>query len=622
MNTASKIRTLALAVVIWALPCAAQLYNLEEDRHWHMTGSVGVNWTKSSDGSVVDNGNAISTYGNIAGDGAMDMTGFVADPKFLVFETGLSFLRGASSAADNSFSSSGIGGGGSLQFLPVSRFPFSFYYRRNAFDSSGSLFGSNSNYTQMGADWIIDTMHVPRIKVGMFRNSNDVRLATSLTDTGYNQTDYYIQAQDTYAGWHWDTGFNAGSVKSNSIGLLNVLSGSESKYRTLTANAGHSLFRDKALLQLTSRDEHFEYSIPPSGTFSNDNLLESVSLTVQHTSKLSSHYSYAFSHVKVSNAITPQSSTDITVLTVPSTDTHSADAGVSYQLTKPVRLFEEFRYYRSTPLESTSETQSSLTESLTGASVQKRLRSFDLSGTYTAHVQLIGTNFENQAHTLSHDVDARAGWGDVKSLHLLGTFHVGRLNFVQQLGGFSHDQRYGLQVETMRFARLHLTLGAERGTLEILNLSGDLNTTYTNFLAQLESRKFTIVANRSLGDGSGALFPADIGQRQFITEPLPIDQLAGTPLLNRTSRVTSASFMYRPKFNLNMTAEWRKENDLLFSSKEDYRIWEVRGRYELGRLTFEAGLGNLRTEVTSFGNPSGLAINRYWVRIRRDFRFF
>ncbi|HYL97135.1 MAG TPA: hypothetical protein VET69_15120, partial [Terriglobales bacterium] len=69
-------------------------------------------------------------------------------------------------------------------------------------------------------------------------------------------------------------------------------------------------------------------------------------------------------------------------------------------------------------------------------------------------------------------------------------------------------------------------------------------------------------------------------------------------------------------------ADWRRENDLLFSSLQNYRIWEVRGQYRLGKITVEGGVGNLFNRITTEPSVNGLRINRYYVRIRRDFNFF
>jgi hypothetical protein len=36
----------------------------------------------------------------------------------------------------------------------------------------------------------------------------------------------------------------------------------------------------------------------------------------------------------------------------------------------------------------------------------------------------------------------------------------------------------------------------------------------------------------------------------------------------------------------------------------------------------DGGVGNMFTQVNTSANTSGLRINRYYIRIRRDFNFF
>jgi hypothetical protein len=145
---------------------------------------------------------------------------------------------------------------------------------------------------------------------------------------------------------------------------------------------------------------------------------------------------------------------------------------------------------------------------------------------------------------------------------------------------------------------------------------------YTNYRAQLQTRKIILTGLRGINDGSGSLFPSDLVQPQFITVPLPIAQLMATPLLNRFSRVTAVALTARMRRNLDIGADWRRENDLLFHALQNYRIWEVRAEYRLGKVTVDGGVGNMFTQLGTNTNASGLRINRYYFRIRRDFNFF
>jgi hypothetical protein len=620
MKWASITRRLATLALLWALPCAAQ-YGYEETERWHMKGTVGMDVFNTGYTPVINGVGEPSSYNDVAGDFGLDLSGFLKDPKLLQFETNFNTQRGATSLSGGDYNSDLLGGGVSLAFLPVSRYPFHLVYRKSAFDTTGSLFGSNSNFSQLNADWTVDLPNLPRFSFSHLSNNNDVRLAESLTDTGFDQSDWGFRAQDTRAGWHWSAGYNFGRITSNAGGVLSFVSGLKENYKTLSANGWRSFWGDRAVLQIDSRGEMFHYSLPGDGSSDNKSWLSQATLRVQHTRKLMSSYYYSFSRVNLNNqenGLLP----GVAFLTVPRVDTHNTGARVEYQWFEPLRVFEEVRYYHNSPFTTKYENQTSLTESLTGFAVQKRLRGFDLNGSYGLRYDFMGTNFNNNAHTWSNDVNARLGWGNVRRVHLSGSYRYDKYNYVQQIGGFSTDKRYGVEAETTALPGFRLRGGVERGQLELLNISGDINNHYTNYTAQIETRKIMLTGARGVNDGAGALFPTDVMQQQFVTASLPLAQLLATPLLGRFTRTSSVAATARLRRNFDLGADWRRENDLLFRALQNYRIWEVRGEYRLGKITLDAGVGNMFTQVNTNINTSGSKINRYYIRIRRDFNFF
>ena len=621
MKWASTTRRLAILVLLWAAPCLAQ-YGYEQIDRWHMKGTVGLDLFNTSYTPVVNGLGQPSSYNDVAGDMGLDLSGFLKDPKLLQFDTNFNTQRGATSLSAGDYNNDLFGGGVSLSFLPVSRYPFHLTYRKSAFDTTGSLFGSNSNFTQLNADWTLDIPNLPRFNFSHLSNSNDVRLATSLTDTGYDQSDWAVRMQDNRAGWHWNAGYNFGRIHSNTGGVLSFVSGLKEDYKTLSANGWRSFWDDRAVLQIDNRGEIFHYSLPGDGSSDNKDWMSQATLRIQHTRKLMSSYYYSFSRVNVTNQFPNSLLPGVAFLTVPRVDTHMTAARVEYQWLEPLRVFQEVRYYHNSPFTTQFENQTSLSESFTGFTVQKRLRGFDVNGTYTLRYDFMGTNFNNNSHTWSNNVDSRIGWGNVKRVHLTGSYRYNKYNYVQQIGGFSTDNRYGVEAETAAVPGFRLRGGVERGKLELLNVSGGIANDYTNYTAQIETRKLILMAMRGLNDGSGSLFPDNLVNPQFISVPLPIAQLAATPLLGRFMRVSSVGLTARLRRNLDLGADWRRENDLLFSALQNYRIWEVRGEYRLGKVVLDAGVGNMFTQVNTRTNTSGLRINRYYFRIRRDFNFF
>ena len=94
------------------------------------------------------------------------------------------------------------------------------------------------------------------------------------------------------------------------------------------------------------------------------------------------------------------------------------------------------------------------------------------------------------------------------------------------------------------------------------------------------------------------------------------------PAAEHHDKSTNFSALFRPKYNLEVGAFYRKENDELISSSQNYRLWEIRTRYNIGKISIEGGFGNIHNMLDQANSVSGLNINRYWFRIRRTFNFF
>jgi hypothetical protein len=617
MKWTNQIRILAVLGLLSILPCKAQEFG-----GWHARGTIGFDWSGNTFNPIsTRTGQSSSPSSAIGGELGMDLSGMVLDPKFITFDTNFNFQHGANSINQFGYSNGLLGGGADVEILPASHYPLELFYQRNAADTSGDLFGSNTDMSQLRVRWTLDLPHAPHLVLAYNDTSSDVVLATSLSNTGYTQSDWSAQANDRVAGFFWNGGFNIGKFDETALGSLTLVGGVKEDYRTFDGRAYRPFWNGKALFNTGIHDQHYSFDFPGQGTSLSDDLLYSANLQWQHTQKLSSHYSYAFSHLHENNNFTGTAS-GVTVLNPPTLDTQSVGAEVDYQLAQPIRIFQGVQYAHLTPLSDGIESETSFLESSSGVSVVKRWHGLDLSGTYTGRLQTLGTNFGHTGRTWSNNGDTRVGWGDARKVRLTGNYRYDRLNLVQEIGGFSQFNVYGGQAETTRFWGVRLSGGVDHGNVEILNLSGDTKRTYNNYMAQLESRRFHLMASRGLNDGSGSIFPNPLTGQFFITVPLPVSQLFATPLLNINSQSTNFSLTARPRNSLEIGAYFRKENDVLVSSTQNYRLWEIRAQYRIGKISMDAGLGNLHSEINQNHSMSGLGINRYWFRIRRSFNLF
>lgn len=614
--------TLLLGLV---LPAGAQQPPPEP---WHLRGSLGLNLSKTSTTPLRPffGSQQGSDYSTAAGDLRLNLSGFLKDPRLLLFTLDLNGQRGSNSIEAGGYRNTLLSGGANLLFLPQRPFPLRFYYRNSQFDASGAGFDQDSDYSTLGFDWSLNLSQLPRLTLGFSRFTNDIRLPTSLSDISYRQRLWRIGVDDVWSGWEWGFGFDDYANVSNAIGGFALSSDFEEDLRVLGARVRRSFWERKAQLAFENRTQWRDTLLLDRGSTKSTDSYTHASLRVSHTPKLSTSYFYNYVRVKlrsdVPEAARPSFFGPITLLQPSLFNSHYTGGRLEYRLAPTLRFFEEIRYYRLTPPTDSFEARKSQAESLSGVAYLGSWRGLELGGSYVGRYQLLGTNFGNHADTFSHDVEARVGWGNVRRLRLLGSARYSKLNLVEQLGGFTEESRWRLQADTSRLPGLRLRFSTGRTRFEFLNLGGNTEQDNTDFSLQLDHKRFSLGLARTLGDGAGALFPSTIRQRTLISIRLPLDELIATPLLDRTTHATSANLILRLHRSLDFSANWRVESNDFAASEIDYRLAEVRARYRLGKFTFDAGLGFYRTEVLTVQGPSGTDIKRYFFRAVRDFMVF
>lgn len=122
--------------------------------------------------------------------------------------------------------------------------------------------------------------------------------------------------------------------------------------------------------------------------------------------------------------------------------------------------------------------------------------------------------------------------------------------------------------------------------------------------------------------GVGALFPAIVSSEQFLSVPLPLSELVATPLLNRLSHVDTAAGSFRLRRQLDIAGDFMSERDVLNLSRPSFRTIDVNVRYHLGKVGIEGGVGSYRLENIAIPIRTGNLLNRYYVRVSREFKIF
>ena len=158
--------------------------------------------------------------------------------------------------------------------------------------------------------------------------------------------------------------------------------------------------------------------------------------------------------------------------------------------------------------------------------------------------------------------------------------------------------------------------------MEYLSVAGDIKSDTTNYTAQIQGRRLSLSGGHQTLAGAGALFPAVVSAEQWLSIPLPLSELVATPLLNRIERVDTATATLRLRRQFDVAADFMLEKDLLSSSQAKFRTIDVSARYHVGKVRIQAGFGSYEIENTAVPSRTGNLVNRYFLRVTRDFKIF
>ncbi len=614
-----------MLLLTMALPLGAQQSPADS---WHLSGTLGLGLSQTTQTTLfpVAGSRLSSDYETASGDLGLTLNGFWKDPELLPFSLDFHGARGSNKAGSGGYRDLLLNWGVNTTFLPGRSFPLRFFYRRSQLGASGDTFGQNADTSTFGVDWTLKTNRLPRITTGYTRFANDIHIPTSLFDNNYRQGHAYAGMEDRWKGWEWGTGFDRYTNTSNFVTGSALPTDFQEDLLAFGTHLRRAFGNSKGEFRLDNRDQWRDDVLPGRGTSRSRNYYTEASLRLQHTPKLSSSYFYDYVRLDFSGTATstliPGLPGNAVLLTPPAFDSHFAGGRLDYRLTGNLRFFEAVRYQHVTPVSNHFEFRESLSESLSGIVYQKSWRGFDFRGAYTGHFQWMGTNLGNRTHTFSNDVQAQAGWGSARRIRLVASAAYSKLNLVDQLNGFSQDRRYRLDAETRAVPHFAFRFTADHSRIELLNQAGDVIQTNTSLGVQADHKRFSASYTRNFGDGAGALFPEIVRMNFVISNPLPLEQLSRSPLLNRAVYANSASLVLKLLRNLDLSGNWRTERNVLAASAFRFKILEARARYRIGKITIDVGYGRYRNESEIGLNSSGLHTNRYLLRVARDFRVF
>ena len=622
VRSAIQLVTIALAA---ALPSFGQEAPPE---HWQLQGAVGVDYsdTTTTELYAPGNSNSASQYSTVAGDLNLHLGGYLKDPKFVPFTINFSGEHGSNAEVLGGFRDNVYDFGFAASFLPDRPFPLQVFYQKTQYGAIGTGFTENSDTSALGLTWALRVRRLPHVDVIYRKQDNIVQLPTSFSNSTYHLNELGVDAYDVWQGWKWNAGYNDFSTTTNAVEVLALASPFQEDLKLQDLLVTHTFWDEKARLNFGDRLEWQDQRLlgQPAEQFTD--AYATAQLQINHTPKLSSNYYYTFTDITQSGANplngTAGTSSNISLVQIPAFTSNTIGEGVNYRVTPSVTLFQQVQEYFVTAVQGVPEAETSEVDSLSGVSYGRVWRSLEFAGTYAGHVQELGTTLGHHPTTFSNDLEGRVAWGDTRRVHLVATGVDSRYNLVDQLGGFSSTRSAGLRAETTRLFGWHLRGSVERDRLEYVSVSGDIKSDTTNYSAQLQQRRLALSVGHQTFAGAGALFPALVSAEQFLSTSLPLSELVATPLLNRISHVTTAAAALRVRRQLDVTADFTSEKDQLTLSTEEFRTVDVSARYRLGKFEIQAGVGSYRIENVVVPTQSGNLLNRYFVRLSRDFKIF
>lgn len=599
-----------------ALSASAQQAAAER---WRMHGALGLQLVQSRNTPRATLASR-SSYQALAGDYRLHLSGFLSDPAFLPFTAHFSNSYGAHEVDANGYLRTLFNWGISTTLLPSRPFPLRFFYSRTSYDSSGTVFGQNSDSSLLGVEWTVRQSKLPYLQAGYLRSGNRVRLATSLTDNDYLQDHRFVTLQDDRRGWQWEFGFDNYDTRSNFFAVIDLPANFHETLRVLSGGVRRVFWKTKADFRADHRSQWRQNRFLNGAVSTSNESYTNVNLVLQPTEQLRASAGYNIVRTELQERLRVE--VPFGLLRTPTFTAHLVSARLEYRWTQQLTLFQDLRYFYTRPPETELEVRKTLTESLSGVNYRTLWRGTELSASYFGRLQTIRTTHGARAHTFSNDIEGRITWGQLRSVRLSGSVRYGKLNLVEQLNGFSEDRRLRLEAQSDGLRPFRLQAWAEYTKVVLLNLSGRTETEQTHLGVQVLHRRTSFSAGQTFGEGAGALFPAGLLPRLRLTQPLPIEQLFASPLLERTTRSTVLQWVLRPRQQLDFSAQWRTEQNLFAFSDQRFQILELRARYRLAKVVLESSWAQYRTSITLPDTRSGLRIRRFHLRLTREFTVF
>jgi hypothetical protein len=445
-----------------------------------------------------------------------------------------------------------------------------------------------------------------------------VAVPTSFLDTNNAQKVFQIGANDVFHDWVWNANASRSTQSIDSLGgsLLPVSADDHTLNENFdvrrdfledlfTFSAGEQLTRDRTTGSAGDTNfDQFEYR---------------GGLRFHPNRRLSSGVTYTHQELKTAGtlALVPGI---VQPALIPSTNISMLNGDVTYRPWTFLTVRPTLAYTSTRSDVAMEELEKDLTPGF-GATIMRKLSSFDMTAHGGVSYHMTTSNFGQQANALADNYGVSVARGNVQTVRWTGTFE-GRHDVLPQiLGSYMDTRRAALTAETGRFGDWRLLGGVDYSQNDSLTVGGRFKNDGWGFNAGARKENYGFRFYREHTSGIGSIFSNPFNANVYLVN-LPLTYLVSSPLLDKTTTVTGLSgYFYWHRWVINGTMS--RERDLFSTTNQQFNFIDFDARYKLGKFTFDFGYGRNVLNTGLIGDPlNGTVFNRFRIRVTRSFTIF
>jgi hypothetical protein len=609
-------------------PLYAQYWYEQPQPRWRLYGDAGFDFNHNTLGTHGTAGEGTSSAQQKGGIVDANLQGFLFNPLFFSFDAGVNSLQsGGDSSGSSTFAngSTSIGNrNGALGYnfngvlLSGRGMPLTLHFVKTDTGLTSGTFRNNQVTREWGAEWQGHLTHLRNIFASYRDNTANVEIPTSFYDTNNSSKVAQLNASDTLLGWDWNAAFAKISQDFSTIGL--TILGNNTKDRStnhnfdmrrgfwddlLTFSAGETSVAEKAHGSFGTSEFNF-FSYRSAARF-------------RPSERFSTGLTYTHDDFESGTKESTQAGTgEILILPLPRTISSSLNSSTLYRPWSFLNVTGGINYTKSsTP--TAAEIMAKLINPYLGLSFTRRLLRTDLNGHANYGYQFTTSNFGRKANAPTMNLGLNAARGSLQTLHYVASVQYSHQVIPQLIGSHSNNTQVSFNAETERFSNWRLSAGVDYNRLYLLTMGGQFNTDGIGFNLGANREWYGIRFYRIYTSGVNAIFPGLI-PGNYITV-LPVDNLVGSPLLNKTTRVLGLSGYYNWR-RWQIVGSLNREKDLFAQTNQEFNYLDIEARYQLGKFTLSASYDRNVLNTGTGPTFGGSTFNRFRLRLMRSFTIF